>query len=74
MLMYKWLSEQRTYVKDSVMSGAAREKAFFAQHPKYRSFLSRCTAENLANILNAALVRHIHTALPDLKQRLGDEM
>lgn len=35
---------------------------------------NRCTTAKLASILNAALVRHIHSSLPDLKQAVSDEI
>ena len=40
----------------------------------YPSFFCRCTTSKLASILNAALVRHIHSSLPDLKQTVSDEI
>jgi len=34
--------------------------------------MNKCTTAVLAEVLNAALVRHIHSCLPDIKQRVAD--
>ena len=59
-----------------VAAGAEAEMAWFhaASRPEYRRFHNRCTTGNLAKILNAALVRHIHTTLPSIKDTIRHRM
>ena len=54
-----------------VEAGAAAERAFFdGRKAEYGRLMHRCTTARLASILNAALVRHIHATLPDIKNAI----
>lgn len=50
------------------------EQQFFANHPAYRSFASKCGTRYLSLTLNKILMNHIRERLPDIKAKLNTLM
>lgn len=57
-------------LEDSLRS----EQQFFANHPAYRSFASKCGTRYLSLTLNRILMNHIRERLPDIKAKLNTLM
>jgi dynamin 1-like protein len=63
-------SQQDIISEKPVSAAIAAESKFFASHPVYSRFLSKCGTSVLANTLHRLLMQHIRNALPNLKTQL----
>ncbi|KAF7978699.1 hypothetical protein HWV62_44965 [Athelia sp. TMB] len=58
----------------SINAALEHERKFFESHPSYQSKAQFCGTPFLARKLNAILMQHIRSTLPDIKQRITSQL
>jgi dynamin 1-like protein len=64
-------SQQDINTKKPIRQAVQDEKAYFANHIKYRSVAHQCGTIHLSKTLNQILLYHIRDSLPDLKDKVN---
>jgi dynamin 1-like protein len=58
----------------SIVAALEHERQFFENHPSYKSKAQYCGTPWLARRLNVILMHHIRSTLPDIKQRITQQL
>ena len=61
-------------MKKAVSAALTAEKDFFENHPSYRSKAQYCGTPFLARKLNTILMHHIRNTLPDIKNKIQQQL
>ncbi|GAA6006346.1 dynamin-like GTPase VPS1 [Rhodotorula paludigena] len=61
-------------MKRPIAAALEHEKQFFENHPSYRSKASYCGTPYLTRRLNTILMHHIKATLPDIKQKISQNL